>query len=357
MNRIEEIFPVEIGGKLGEGSYGRVHECTLGGKEVYAVKILKKTSNEIESLFELSIMATYRHPHLSHAIKIIQDQNHIYVVQDVAVCDLEQFMKLGRYFDKKKWFISLLQAVKFLHSKNIIHCDIKPLNVLVFKDDTLKLTDYSHSVLTPEPNVFFRWKVGSPRYSAPEVLDGRLWSNPIDIWSLGCVFYELSTKVRFLSTIPSKASDRKIVETIKSREFTRATFEDSDDRELILDYMLQFDPKDRYPADEILNFYYEEKEPLEHQVVVFKGKRATSASNLLGVIKNKTKNPFILKLTQEIHERAATIPLSLLKIEACYALATKILNGATPIDEVLSLPGQLLEMQFRICTEIGFLLH
>jgi cyclin-dependent kinase 6 len=84
----------------------------------------------------------------------------------------------------------ILSGVDFLHSHRIVHRDLKPQNLLVTKDDVVKLTDFGlariyefYTLLTSV--VVTLW------YRSPEVLMGLSYATPVDIWSCGCIFAEL----------------------------------------------------------------------------------------------------------------------------------------------------------------------
>jgi serine/threonine protein kinase len=362
----EKSFSFKLGRKLGEGSYGLVYECKVDSStedsesvsldSSCAVKVVKKTEKGgIESPLELSIMATYRHPYLGYATRIIDNGSFFYIVQELAESDLEIYLQSHQARDNNSWFVQLLQAVDFLHSEEIIHCDIKPSNVLVMNDGTVRLTDYSHSVLLAKPGESFRRKVGSPRYSAPEVLLGKLWSKPIDIWSLGCVFYEMSTEVRFLDDLPTRVNDSGIVAKIEAGSFRRAEFKPKEDKELIIDYMLQMNPKERYTSAEILKFYFENpKRPKYGQLTL--ANCQNEKVELPDIIQHG-QSQAVLNMISLINSKTPSIPVTLVKLEACFILAKKLLEGACSMTSTLSSPNSVQKMELEICKAVGFLLH
>lgn len=370
----------ELGRKLGEGSYGRVHLCIIDGQETYAVKMLKKTQEGISSPLEMSIMASYQHPNLNGAIDITHDAYHIYIIQEAAECDLDAYLKTESVPDRMEWYRQMLSGLQCLHSENIIHCDLKPSNILVTKDLKLRLTDYSHSVLVLGSRSGFRHRVGSPRYSAPEVLAGLIWGKEIDIWSLGCIFYEISTRTRFLDNIRSKASEKELLANLKARVFANGPFQDQEDEDLILNYMLQSKPKERYTCDEILSIYFtvtnvecKRNVSYSHGVTfcsnekisatyssVHDSKRSHTSKErqeISSMLRNITRSPNILSLVYKLHESSPQILLSRAKAEACFILASKILEGCAPFDLAKSPHYELLEKELEICLKLGFLLH
>ncbi|EGT41248.1 hypothetical protein CAEBREN_03040 [Caenorhabditis brenneri] len=82
----------------------------------------------------------------------------------------------------------ILIALDHLHSKHIVHRDLKPQNVLMNREKTiLKLSDFGISN-DFGPN---KYVIGTPNYLSPETCEGRPYTRKSDVWSLGCVLYEL----------------------------------------------------------------------------------------------------------------------------------------------------------------------
>ena len=109
-----------------------------------------------------------------------------------------KFINFNEYFINSDFFIftfqyiiwQILSGVDFLHSHRIVHRDLKPQNLLVTKDDVVKLTDFGlariyefYTLLTSV--VVTLW------YRSPEVLMGLSYATPVDMWSCGCIFAEL----------------------------------------------------------------------------------------------------------------------------------------------------------------------
>jgi serine/threonine protein kinase len=90
-------------------------------------------------------------------------------------------------------FSTLASAVKYLHEQGIIHRDIKLENIFITEDGKVKLGDLGMSKVLGKEDELISTRVGTPVYFAPEVIQNQLYSFPVDIWSLGCVFYHLAT--------------------------------------------------------------------------------------------------------------------------------------------------------------------
>jgi NIMA (never in mitosis gene a)-related kinase len=92
-----------------------------------------------------------------------------------------------------KWFCQLCLAVKHLHSKKVIHRDIKAQNVMLTHDDDVKLGDFGISKILENTGDFAHTSLGTPYYLSPEICSGQKYNFKTDIWMLGCVLYELCT--------------------------------------------------------------------------------------------------------------------------------------------------------------------
>ncbi|RAL51294.1 hypothetical protein DM860_010796 [Cuscuta australis] len=133
-------------------------------------------------------------------------QEHLFIVCELLRADLYEFQKYNRESETEPYFtISKLKAItrqclvalEFLHSLGIIHCDVKPENILIksFKKCEIKVIDLGSSCFETDDLSLY---VQSRSYRAPEVILGLPYDHRIDIWSLGCVLAELCTgKVLF----------------------------------------------------------------------------------------------------------------------------------------------------------------
>lgn len=138
------------------------------------------------------------HPGLVSAISVDIEDGQLAITQDRAVSSVTTLPV------KKEWLWKVVAGISTLHGLGIVHGDIKKSNLLLYKDSTVKLGDYSLSTLIPDAKLGTKDCPGMTSYTnhyrAPEVLDHVNWSYPADMWALGCTVYELSACERYPSS-------------------------------------------------------------------------------------------------------------------------------------------------------------
>ena len=184
---------------LGKGGFGEVYLGNDQNNKQYAIKCCE-ISKEIGiiHLLEPIIMATIHHPYLNHCDRIFASENKLYMIQDLARTDLAQYTRCYKENYRppiqklKFWCSCLLKAVSTLHNNNIIHCDIKASNILLYYDESIKLSDFNLSVLKSNDEMRYTHKVCTSTHRPLEVFKRLPWNEAVDIWSLGCTFYEVA---------------------------------------------------------------------------------------------------------------------------------------------------------------------
>lgn len=96
----------------------------------------------------------------------------------------------------KSYLYQLLNGLRFCHSRRVLHRDLKPQNLLIDKEGSLKLADFGLARAIGIPVRTYTHEVVTLWYRSPEILLGsKHYSTAVDIWSVGCIFAEMATKV------------------------------------------------------------------------------------------------------------------------------------------------------------------
>ncbi|KAM6458855.1 serine/threonine-protein kinase Nek3 isoform 3-T4 [Liasis olivaceus] len=188
---------------LGEGSFGRVllvqHKSTSQKYAMKEIRLPKSVFNIEKSWNESIILAKMKHPNIVTFAETFEADGHLHIVMEYCDDgDLIQKIKFqkGKLFPEDmilKWFAQMCLGVKYIHEKRILHRDIKSKNIFLTQNGKIKLGDFGSAVLLNSPMAYACSYVGTPYYVPPEIWENMPYNNKSDIWSLGCVLYELCT--------------------------------------------------------------------------------------------------------------------------------------------------------------------
>lgn len=189
---------------LGTGHYGCVRECLHRATgEKYAVKTIDKSRvSRLDHIRrEVELLRSVDHPGVMKMIDFYEDSQYVHIITEMYTG--------GELFDRivdnttdygclpeaeaMKIIKSLLEAVQYLHSQDIVHRDIKPENVLFESNDegaSIKLIDFGLSRRHPQHEARMSNGVGTPYYMSPGILKGK-YDRSCDIWAVGVVAYIL----------------------------------------------------------------------------------------------------------------------------------------------------------------------
>jgi cyclin-dependent kinase len=183
-----------IGALIKTGVYGKVFACSQkNGNKKLAVKIVPTNSRGVTNLTEIVIMQSLNSPHIVHSTHAYVGLRSSYLVMELADSNLHELITLNpERIQLAAMAGNLIAALTELHRHLLIHCDITSANILVY-GSSLRLTDFSISVLQSSPTQKYNTIACAVNYRPPEVLMCKEWNSAIDIWSMGCVFHELAT--------------------------------------------------------------------------------------------------------------------------------------------------------------------
>ncbi|XP_019166352.1 PREDICTED: mitogen-activated protein kinase 20-like isoform X1 [Ipomoea nil] len=281
---------------IGKGSYGVVCSAidTHTGEKVAIKKIhdiFEHISDAARILREIKLLRLLRHPDIVEIKHIMlppssREFKDIYVVFELMESDLHQVIKANDDLTREHYqffLYQLLRALKYIHTANVYHRDLKPKNILANANCKLKICDFGLARVafndTPT-TIFWTDYVATRWYRAPE-LCGSFFSKytpAIDIWSIGCIFAEVLTgKPLFpgknvvhqldlmtdllgtpsMDTISRVRNDkaRRYLTSMRKKQpmHFAQKFPNADPLALrLLERLLAFDPKDRPTAEEAL---------------------------------------------------------------------------------------------------------
>ena len=196
----------EIIRKLGQGSYGSVYLARQrdSGRQCVMKRMVLRSLNskERESAFqEARVLRDLSHPNIVAYIDTQATASKLYLfMQFCDGGDLEQRLaklkETGGAVAQSQaldWFVQMALALQYLHSRRILHRDLKTANVFLTRRDIVKLGDFGVSRVLSATAELARTFVGTPYYLSPELLNNQPYGQPSDVWALGCIFHEIAT--------------------------------------------------------------------------------------------------------------------------------------------------------------------
>uniref|UniRef100_A0A8D3CKK3 Serine/threonine-protein kinase n=1 Tax=Scophthalmus maximus TaxID=52904 RepID=A0A8D3CKK3_SCOMX len=259
---VYQIFADEV---LGSGQFGVVYggKHRKTGRDV-AVKVIDKlrfpTKQESQLRNEVAILQSLRHLGIVNLECMFETPEKVFVVMEKLHGDMLEMIlssEKGRLPERLTKFLitQILAALRHLHFKNIVHCDLKPENVLLASADPfpqVKLCDFGFARIIGEKS-FRRSVVGTPAYLAPEVLLNQGYNRSLDMWSVGVIMY-----VSLSGTFPFN-EDEDINDQIHNAAFMyppnpwRQISSDAID---LINNLLQVKMRKRYSVDKSLSHVY-----------------------------------------------------------------------------------------------------
>ncbi|KAE8578690.1 hypothetical protein XENTR_v10023730 [Xenopus tropicalis] len=268
---------------IGEGSFGRVYKGRRKHSgEVVALKFIPKvgrSEKELKGLKrEIQIMRDLRHPNIVRMLDSCETEREVVVVTEYAEGELFKILEDDGHFPEelvRDISAQLVSALYYLHSHRILHRDMKPQNILLSKDGTVKLCDFGFARELSLDTLMVRSIKGTPLYMSPELILERPYDHRSDLWALGCIVYEL-----LVGTPPFYAHSIFQLVSIITQQAVRWPRGVSPELTNFLQGLLTKDPAVRLSWPELLRHPF-----IKDQVVV--------------VEENANNSPFTSPLTEE----------------------------------------------------------
>lgn len=203
---IEKVGRYEIIGKLGQGSMGVVYK----GRDPYikrnvSIKISRPASDVVgkkadayrkKFFLEAQSAGRLMHPNIVAIYDAGMYRDFCYITMEfidgptlMEFCDKEKLLPVNK---AAEIIISACKALDYAHQKGVVHRDIKPSNIMINSLEEVRITDFGVAQIKSEQTIS-KGIIGSPSYMSPEQVKEEPVQNVNDIFSLGCVLYELLT--------------------------------------------------------------------------------------------------------------------------------------------------------------------
>ncbi len=276
----------KYGRLIGQGAFGKVNiGLNILSGRVVAIKSFNKaklttnSENMKKILYETNLMQKLNHPNITKILEMFEDDKFIFIIMEyINGGNLFSFVKKRRKLSEKIskiLFRQIILGIKHIHSKNIVHRDIKLENILIDLNNTVKICDFGIGVILDSEDQLLYDQCGTPMYMAPEILLSSKKKGykgfPVDIWSSGIALY-----IMLSGSLPFNI--RKNEKSMKKNSENSENYDDeisecnnyelqysivkknpkhiekiSDEAKDLLHGLLNKDPNKRLTIDEILN--------------------------------------------------------------------------------------------------------
>lgn len=197
-------YRYQVHSKLGKGAFGNVYHCSDHKRKLdVAIKVVRKERRfHKQAKIECDIHDLFNQPwddsnreYVINMLKAFDYKGDIFMVFPNFGVDLYHYYKnnMISMSDVQAFGNQIARGLSFIHSHSIIHMDLKPENILV-RCKHLKIIDLGSSRVKDESNKIFNDYIQSRYYRSPEVIFKQEITTKIDIWSFGCILYEIATR-------------------------------------------------------------------------------------------------------------------------------------------------------------------
>eukprot|EP00775_Hariotina_reticulata_P007388 gene7388-7597_t len=246
---------------LASGSYGTVYLCSReSGENVVIKQVCVMGLDQIEAANEVKIMQELDHLNNCRYIECFKQDDFLYIVMEY--CEegelaslIADRAKAEHPFSEQEimfMFTQIALAVWHVHSRNILHRDLKSQNIFICQGNILKLGDFGIARLLGPSTELAKTAIGTPFYLSPEICQDQPYNRKSDVWALGCVLYELASLRR---AFDGNSLPALVLKILRGR-YPPLPSRYSNKLRSLVDSMLQQDPRMRPSIDDILKMAY-----------------------------------------------------------------------------------------------------
>lgn len=250
------------GNFLGEGGFARCFQMKDVNGHIYAAKTVAKVSIKSEKtktklLSEIKIHKSLKHANIVNFVDCFEDDVNVYILLEIcpnqSLMELLKTRKRVSEAEVRYFMVQIVGAVKYLHSRRVIHRDLKLGNIFFDPEMNLKIGDFGLALVLPTTESRKYTICGTPNYIAPEVLGGKQTGHSfeVDIWAIGIMMYAL-----LVGKPPFQAKDVQVIyERIKKSEYSfPADKPISPEAQVLIKDILSLNPLNRPTINEILSY-------------------------------------------------------------------------------------------------------